>query len=87
MLRAYARLALIVVGLIGAVILFAFAFTAAAVVLVITLAVLALFGSRQTVQWWVVRGDQRPVLDRPAHERVPPKEPITIDHDPNYLPR
>lgn len=83
MLRAYARLALIVAGLIGAVILFAFAFTAAAVVLVVTLAVLALFGRRPNVQWWTMREQHQAPWDRPEHERVPPKEPIVIDHDPN----
>jgi hypothetical protein len=87
MLRAYVRLALLVAGLVGAVVLFAFAFTAAAVVVFVTLAVLALFGRRPNVQWWVVREGQGAQWDRPQQERVEPKAPITIDHDPNDLPR
>ena len=82
MFGAYLRFALFIAGLIGAVILFAFAFTAAAVVVFIAFVILGLIGRPTRMNWWVVRSppsSQRP--NDPAH-----KEPLTIDHDPNDLP-
>ncbi|TAL01810.1 MAG: hypothetical protein EPO08_08960 [Rhodospirillaceae bacterium] len=80
MLRAYFRLILFLAGVVGAVILFAFAFTAGAVVLFVIIVVLALFGRSPNLQWRVVH-------PRPPHrEGSPDKEPLTIDHDPNDLP-
>ena len=79
MLKAYARIALFIIGLVAAMALFVFAFTAASVVVLVGLAGLALFG-RPRVQWTVLRGQ--------AFERDPsyrPRQPITIDHDPNDL--
>ena len=72
MWRAYVRLALIVVGLAAGLILFAFAFTAAAVVVALTFLALALFGRPPRVSWTVVRQ---------AHHHG--DEPLTIEHDPN----
>jgi hypothetical protein len=80
MLRAYLRLVLFIAGLVGAVILFAFAFTAGAIVLVVVLVVLALFGRSSNVQWWIVRPGS------PHGDQAPRHDPLTIDHDPNDLP-
>lgn len=87
MLRAYLRIVLFVAGLIGAAILFAFAFSAAAVVLLVTLVMVALFGRPPNVQWWVVRDDRRAAWNHPRQDQTAHKEPLTIDHDPNDLPR
>jgi hypothetical protein len=81
MLRAYFRLILFLAGVVGAVILFAFAFTAGAVVLFVVLVLLALFGRPANFQWTIVRPQS------PHREGSPDKAPLTIDHDPNDLPR
>jgi hypothetical protein len=80
MLRAYFRLVLFVAGLVGAVILFAFAFSAAAVVLFVVLGLLALFGRPPSMEWRVIRPQT------PHRDGSPDKAPLTIDHDPNDLP-
>ncbi len=81
MLRVYVRLALLVLGLCAAVVLFAFAFTAAAIVVLIGFVVLALIGRSPRIQWMIVR--------QPRHDATRPFERrsgLTIDHDPNDLP-
>ena len=80
MLGVYLRLVLFIAGLIGAVILFAFAFTAAAVIIVIVLLLLAIFGRKSQVEWTFVRSDG----ERQARGNLG-DGPI-IDHDPNDLP-
>ena len=72
MWRIYIRLALIVVGLAAGMVLFAFAFTAAAIVVALVFLALAVFGRPPRVGWTVVR--QTP------HQG---DDPLTIDHDPN----
>jgi len=75
---AYLRIALFILGLAGAVILFAFAFTGAAIILIVLLALGAIFGRTQGSNIWIVtRRDQRETRDHPK----------VIDHDPNDLPR
>jgi len=91
MLSAYLRLAMIVAGLIGATILFAFAFTAAAVVLFVALVVLALLGRPVKMNWWMRRPGTNPddIFQRRnpfGRQDEPRREPLTIDHDPNDLP-
>ncbi len=71
MWRAYLRLAFIVIGVAAVTILFAFALTAAAIVVAVTLAVLALIGRKAVVGWAVIRKTHRP------------GEPVIIDHDPD----
>jgi len=90
MLSAYLRLSLVVAGLIGAAVLFVFAFTAAAVVVFVSLLVLALLGKPVKVDWWT-RGRPTGQQDgsQPFDPRFPgqdTKQPVTIDHDPNDLP-
>ncbi len=82
MLQAYLRLMLFIAGLIGAAILAAFAFTAAAVVVFATIVILALTGRRPTVDWRIQRRSSTYGDDRPQQRG----EPLTIDHDPNDLP-
>ena len=77
MFGIYLRLVLFLAGLVGAVILFAFAFTAAAIVVAVVILLLALFGRRPDVRWTIVR----PGRARDAGE------PLIIDHDPNALSR
>ena len=77
MFGAYLRFALFIAGLIGAVILFAFAFTAAAIVVAITVLLLLIFGKKQQVRWEFVRRSDRVEAER---------SPLIIDHDPNDLP-
>jgi hypothetical protein len=77
MFGAYLRFALFIAGLVGAVILFAFAFTAAAIVVVITVLLLLIFGKKNQVRWDFVRRTGAQQTERP---------PLIIDHDPNDLP-
>jgi len=76
MLASYLRIALIILGLVGAAILFAFAFSVAAVVVLVLLLVGLIFGRRPGTKVWVWRAESKPVA--PA--------PLTIEHDPNDLP-
>lgn len=76
MFAAYLRIAVIILALIGAVILFAFAFTTAAVVLLVLLLIGFIFGRGSVSRWVVVRGSSSTTQ----------RGPITIDHDPNDLP-
>jgi hypothetical protein len=78
MLRIYLRVALFLVGLVAAIVLFAFAFTAAAIVTLIGLAVLLLFGRVRTIEWEAERRARTDADHRP---------PLIIDHDPNDLPK
>jgi hypothetical protein len=80
MLHAYLRLMLFIAGLIGAGILAAFAFTAAAIVVFVTLVILAITGRRPNVSWTMQRRSTQYTEDQPR------REPLTIDHDPNDLP-
>ena len=72
MWRVYIRIAVIVAGLAAGVLLFAFAFTAAAIVVALGFLALALFGRPPQVTWTVVRQ---------THHHG--DEPLTIEHDPN----
>ncbi|MCB2108589.1 MAG: hypothetical protein KDE14_12860 [Rhodobacteraceae bacterium] len=76
LLAVYLRIALFVIGLVAAVVLFAFAFTGAAIILLVVLLLGAIFGRRSGTAVWVFnrRSDQS--------WRRPP----VIDHDPNDLP-
>ncbi len=80
MLGFYLRVVLFIVGLIGAAILFVFAFTAAAVVLAVVLLLLAIFGRKPQMEWTFVRSDG----ERQSRGNLG-GGPI-IDHDPNDLP-
>lgn len=80
MLGFYLRVVLFIVGLIGAAILFVFAFTAAAVVLAVGLLLLAIFGRKPQMEWTFVRSDG----ERQSRGNLG-DGPI-IDHDPNALP-
>jgi disulfide bond formation protein DsbB len=76
MFAFYLRVALIIAGLIGAVILFAFAFTAAAIIVLVLLLVGLVFGRGMRSRVFVWRGP-------PAQA---PRPPLTIDHNPDDLP-
>ena len=78
MFAIYLRIAVFIIGLAGAVILFAFAFTTAAIILVVLLVLGALFGRTAGSNVWIVTRRQGP--DSRDHPKV-------IDHDPNDLPR
>ncbi len=80
MLGFYFRVVLFLVGLVGAVILFVFAFTAAAAIVAVTLLLLAIFGRKPQVEWTFVRSDG----ERQARGNLG-DGPI-IDHDPHALP-
>ncbi|MSO96728.1 MAG: hypothetical protein EXR11_00705 [Rhodospirillaceae bacterium] len=76
MFATYLRIAVIILALIGAVILFAFAFTTAAVVLLVVLLIGFIFGRGSVSRWVVVRRSSSNTQ----------RGPITIDHDPKDLP-
>lgn len=80
MFTAYLRIVVTILALIGAVVLFAFAFTTAAVIVLVLLAVGLIagliMGRAPGATVWVVRREE---LDAT-------RQPPTIDHDPNDLP-
>ena len=80
MLGFYLRVVLFIVGLVGAVILFVFAFTAAAVVVAVVLLLLAIFGRKPPVEWTFARSDGA------RQGRGDLGNGPIIDHDPNDLP-
>ena len=76
MFATYLRIAFIIIGLIGAALLFAFAFSVAAIVVLVLLLVGIIFGRKSGGQVWVWR--------QQTTQRQ--NEPMIIDHDPNDLP-
>jgi hypothetical protein len=91
MFAQYLRIIFIIFALIGGVLLFAFAFTTAAIVVGVLLLIGLVFGGRKGGTIWVFRRERepwspeaQPGADFPPHG--PRHGPITIDHDPNDLP-
>lgn len=83
MFAQYLRIVFIVLALIGGVVLFAFAFTTAAIIVGVLLIVGLIFGRGKTGVW-VMRRDAPP---NPFDQNQPPRDgPVLIDHDPNDLP-
>lgn len=76
MISFYIRIALLIVGLVVALVLAVFAFTTAAIVVLVALIVAAIFGKKRTGVWVVSR-------EQWTASRHHPK---VIDHDPNDLP-
>jgi disulfide bond formation protein DsbB len=82
MFAQYLRIIFIILALIGGVLLFAFAFTTAAIIVGVLLIIGLIFGRGKTGSWVVVRRS-----GNPFDQSQPPRHgPITIDHDPNDLP-
>ncbi len=88
MFAQYLRIVFIILALIGGVLLFAFAFTTAAIVVGILLLVGLIFGRPKGANIWVFRrGGASPWPGQEqARSEFPPRGPVTIDHDPNDLP-
>ncbi|MBL8629974.1 MAG: hypothetical protein JNM81_10125 [Rhodospirillaceae bacterium] len=83
MFAQYLRIIFIILALIGGVVLFAFAFTTAAIIVGVLLIIGLIFGRRRTGTWIVVRRETSGPFGEAS---TPPRGPITIDHDPNDLP-
>lgn len=79
MLAAFLRIAIVIAVLVGAVILFAFAFTTAAIIVLVLLVIGAILGRRPGANVWVFR-------QGPSADDSQQRAPLTIDHDPNDLP-
>jgi disulfide bond formation protein DsbB len=76
MIALYVRIALVIIGLIGAAILFAFAFSIAAAVVLVLLLVGLVLGRGPKGEMWVWT----------RSSTSPSRGPVTIEHDPNDLP-
>ncbi len=88
MFAQYLRIIFIILALIGGVVLFAFAFTTAAIIVGVLLIVGLIFGRGKTGSWVVVRrGSGNPFAEsHPFDQSAPRHGPITIDHNPDDLP-
>ncbi|MBL8642672.1 MAG: hypothetical protein JNK21_01980 [Rhodospirillaceae bacterium] len=88
MLAQYFRIILFILALIAGVVLFAFAFTTAAIVVGVAIILGLIFGRGKTGTIWVVRRGSTNPFDQsqPPRHGGSARGPITIDHDPNDLP-
>ncbi|MBM3512456.1 MAG: hypothetical protein FJX59_01930 [Alphaproteobacteria bacterium] len=76
MISFYLRIAFVIIGLLAAVVLALFAFTTAAIVVLVALIVAAVFGKKKPGVWVISREKWNVHRDHPK----------VIDHDPNDLP-
>jgi len=76
MIALYFRIALVIVGLAGAAVLFAFAFTIGAAIVLVLLLVGIVFGRGPKGEMWVWS----------RSSTTSSRGPVTIEHDPNDLP-